>query len=101
MKEILLKTEKLHSEEKHLKELDEKVAKRKASESQLNEARNHRDVLANELQRMKEATLKDSFVNLTKAYCDMYSNGLQHMNKQLAALGASPSQVKKSLIFDF
>jgi type II secretory pathway component PulM len=37
LKEILLKTEKLHHEEKHVKELEEKVAKKKASDSTLNE----------------------------------------------------------------
>jgi hypothetical protein len=39
LKEILLKAEKLHHEDKHVKELEEKVAKRKASESQVNEVK--------------------------------------------------------------
>lgn len=84
--------EKLDSAEKHLKDLEGKVAKKKASESQVNDARKARDDAANELEAFKEATLRTALTKLTKAYCDMYYNSLQHMNAQLNALGGNTMQ---------
>jgi hypothetical protein len=71
LKEVLAKADKLHHEEKVVQDLEEKVAKKKASEHTLKEARKKRDDLFNEYQHVKSTLIRENIKNLTKAYCDM------------------------------
>lgn len=75
LKDLLSKADKLHHESKVVHELEDKVNKKKASEHTLQEARKKRDAIFQEYETMKSTILRESIVNLTKAYCEMVSAG--------------------------
>jgi hypothetical protein len=103
LKTILVMQEKLITADKKVKELEEKLekAKKKGSsrdieEQQLRDAKVSRDNLSEELEVFKENTVRSSLVNLTKAYLDLYNQGVQIMTKQLNGLNQVQAPEKKS-----
>jgi len=92
LKEILALYEKLGTAEKHVKDVQEKVHKKKATDAELTSANEARDRISTELETLKGASIKEGVKNLTKAYCEMYQAALQEMNKQLAELDSQNPQ---------
>jgi len=90
LKEILSKHEKLVHEEKQVKELTEKVAKKKASQEALNSAKKTLETLEAEVTQFSNTKLKELTIQITKANLQFYNKGAQLMNSQLQALGVAP-----------
>jgi len=89
LKEILARQEKLAAAEKKVKELEKN---KKATGSQIDEAKKSRDAVLVELDSFKSVSFRDSYRALTKAYMDFYNGGLQLMSKQMAAIGGGMPQ---------
>jgi hypothetical protein len=78
--------------------LEAKVAKGKATESALHDSRMAKENAEKELDSFKHRVLREAFANMTKAYYDMYTNGIQVMNKQMAEInGGSMPMMPTSL----
>jgi hypothetical protein len=69
--------------------VETKVTKGKATDVALRDARTLKENAERELEEFKQRTVPEAFANLTKAYHDMYSNGLQLMSKQMANIQGS------------
>jgi len=67
--------------------LEGKVAKGKAPQTSLTDAKTARDTAALDLEKIRCVMVKDSLRILTKCWCDFYTNSLQIMNTQLNVLG--------------
>jgi len=89
LKEILARQEKLAAAEKKVKELEKN---KKATGSQVDEAKKARDAILVDLDNFKSVSFRDSYRNLTKAYMDFYNAGLQMMSKQMSAIGGAMPQ---------
>jgi len=91
LKEVLAKHEKLHHDEKSLKELQEKVTKKKASAESLASVKKTFDAFEIEVKDFTATKTKALSTQLTKAYVDFYLRSAEVMKAQLNVF--SPGQV--------
>ncbi len=99
LKDLLALYEKASSAEKAFQEVEARAVKAKASQTQVTEAKNARDIAAQELIKVKNGLVKESLRQLTQFWCEFYSTGLGIMNKQLTLLGGVVGQPTSTYTF--
>jgi len=91
LKAVLTKAERVQELEKKFKDCEEKVKKKKATDSELQNIKKDKEAAEIEFDKFQDTTLRDAFKLVTQEYMKFYASGMQVMQTQLGIVGGAPA----------